>query len=341
MTKKVLIIVIIILCAGLAFLWWDNSSPNQEITGEVDLETESVVAESLEPEEELTLSEPVTLVAVGDIMLSRHVWTKIQNNGGDPRWPFLKTADLLKNADITFANLESPISDLAEPPKEGMSFIAPSRAIDGLKYAGIDIVSLANNHTGNFGNDALLDCQKLLQEQGIAAVGAGKNIEEAHKAVITEVKGNKIAWLAYENIVPDAYAAGVNEPGVAWMNIDRLEKDIASVRDQADYVLVSMHAGTEYVFEPIDSQVNFAHSAIDFGADMVIGHHPHVVQAKEVYNGKQIIYSLGNFVFDQMWSEETRRGEVLKATLDKGEIKDIEFVKVRIYDYNQPRIEEW
>ncbi len=343
--KIILLIIILALVGALVWLWQSNANKEsvEAVTSEEASVSEQINEEAAapNPNEVSGSGEPVTLVAVGDIMLSRHVWTKILDHGGDPRHPFLETAELTKNADIAFANLETPVSDLAAPPAEGMSFIAPVKSIDGLEYAGFDIVSLANNHTENFGDEALLDSIEQLESRGIMAVGAGENIEQAHKPDILEVKGNKIAFLAYEDVVPDAYAAGKSEPGVAWMDIELLEQDIKQIRDEVDYVIISMHSGTEYVFDPIAAQKEFAHAAVDAGADLVIGHHPHVVQDKEIYKDKQIIYSLGNFVFDQMWSEETRRGEVLTATLDNGEVKDIEFTKIRIYDYNQPRIEEW
>lgn len=344
MLKKFLIVISLFLAVGImAVLWYGyNEEP-----GELSAEVEETIDGDVEKKPEETklpepVKEPVSIIAVGDIMMSRHVWTKIIEHGGDPRHPFLQTADFTSQADLTFANVESAVSDMAEPPPEGMSFIVPTKGIDGLEYAGFDIVSLANNHSMNFGREALLDSVEQLESRGIMTAGAGSNLEEAHAPAILEVKGNKIAFLAYQNIGPeDAWVATTSRAGLAWMDTDLLEMDIKQVRDEVDYVIVSMHAGTEYVFDPIPAQVEFAHAAIDAGADLVIGHHPHVVQDKEIYNGKQIIYSLGNFVFDQMWSEETRRGEVLTATLENGEVKDIEFAKIRIYDYNQPQLEQW
>ncbi len=341
--NKLLLIVIVCLIIGIAVVWWWGRSPSpaadildvgQELVA--DNQDQSFKKEPAVP---IVSKEPVTLLAVGDVMLSRHVWTKIKEHGGDPRYPFVETAQFTKSADITFGNVETAVSDLSAPPAEGMSFITPTKAIEGLKYAGFDIVSLANNHSLNFGREALLDSVNQLADQGIKSAGAGENIESAHAPAILEVKGNKIAFLAYQNVGPeDAWAATATKTGLAWMNIPQLQQDIKAIRDQVDYVIVSMHAGTEYVFDPIASQKEFAHAAVDSGADLVIGHHPHVIQDKEIYKDKQIIYSLGNFVFDQMWSEETRLGEVMTATLDNGKIEDINFKTVKIFDYCQPKL---
>ncbi len=340
--NKLLLIIIFVLVAGLGVVWWWGRLPVQpsavdEISSASRTEQTSD-AGNAPLATQVPPKEPVSLVAVGDMMLSRHVWTKIMAHGADPRYPFLETADFTKAADVTFGNVETAVSDMAPPPPEGMSFITPTKAIEGLKYAGFDVVSLANNHSMNFGREALLDSVKQLEAQGIKTAGAGENIEAAHVPARLEVKGNKIAFFAYQNVGPeDAWAATASRTGIAWMNVPQLQQDIKSIRDEVDYVIISMHAGTEYVFDPIPVQKEFAHAAIDAGADLVIGHHPHVIQDKEIYKDKQIIYSLGNFVFDQMWSEETRLGEVMTATLDNGQVKDIKFRTVKIFDYCQPQ----
>jgi len=345
MLKKALFIFALLLSVGIAVVWWygNNAATSPDNSAASSQEQTEVVSNEATPSEPVeSESEAVTLVAVGDVMMSRHVWTKILAHGGDSRHPFRETADFTAAADITFANVESAVSDLAEPPPEGMSFIVPTEGIDGLEYAGFDVVSLANNHSLNFGKQALVDSVEQLESRGILTAGAGDNLESAHAPAILDVKGNSIAFFAYQNVGPqEVWEATPSSAGIAWMDPEMVKLDVSQVRDEVDYVIVSMHAGTEYVFDPIDSQVEFAHAAVDAGADLVIGHHPHVVQDKEIYNGKQIIYSLGNFVFDQMWSEETRRGEVLTATLTDGEVRDINFEKVRIYDYNQPRFEDW
>ncbi len=122
------------------------------------------------------------------------------------------------------------------------------------------------------------------------------------------------------------------------MNIPQLQQDIPSVRDRVDYVIVSMHAGNEYMESRSESQKNFAHAAIDAGAEMVIGHHPHVVQTLEKYHGKYIFYSLGNFVFDQNFSEETNKGLMLKAIIQDKKIIKIEPIEIKINPTFQPEV---
>ncbi|EKD49494.1 MAG: hypothetical protein ACD_63C00125G0012 [uncultured bacterium] len=343
--KKFLIITIIILAIAIAFVWiyWLNfqkESDKGDVGSMVDRALKEKETEKIEENKvEEKKKEPVTLLAVGDLNLSRHVWKKIQDHGGDVTHPFKATAEFTSDADISFANLETQVSDRREVPSEGMVLMADPSVLEGVKYAGFDIVSTANNHTGDFGNDIVTDSVRFLDQAGILHVGSGKNKEEAHKPVIMEVKGNKIAFFAYENVPPDAYAAGPDDPGVAWLDIDIMERDIKRVRDEVDYVIVSMHFGPEYVHEPHEKvQVEPAHAAIDFGANLVIGHHPHVTQTKEEYKDGYIMYSLGNFVFDQMWSEDTRKGEIFKGTLENGKVKDIEFFPIKIYDYNQPQL---
>lgn len=276
----------------------------------------------------------VHLVAVGDMMLSRNVGQKMVERK-DYQYPFRETEDFLQKADFVFGNLESPI--IAGPPvyTPSMVFRADPEVAGTLASAGFNILSLANNHILNQGAKGLAKTIELLQKEEIKTVGAGLNHQAAHQYQIFEKKGIKIAFLAY------AYAgnseATEQEAGVAIMEVEGLKKDLAAAKKEADIVIVSMHCGTEYTREPNPRQVDFAHQAIDLGADLVVGHHPHWFQAVEQYQGKYIIYSLGNFVFDQMWSAETREGMVASIFLDKTGVSGLTFWPVKIFDYSQPR----
>jgi len=183
-----------------------------------------------------------------------------------------------------------------------------------------------------------------LSEAKISYIGAGNNEEEAHRPKVFEIKGIKIAFLAYNDsdVVPLSYEAIKDHPGTAFMKKGKMQEDVKKTKAISDYLIVSMHSGTEYAKAPNQRQINFAHEAIDAGADLVIGHHPHVIQGTEEYKGKYIIYSLGNFVFDQMWSKATREGLVtkIKIKFKEGENPKIEtkFYKVLIEDFSQPRI---
>ncbi|MFH1749967.1 MAG: CapA family protein [bacterium] len=286
--------------------------------------------------EEITREE-ITLLAVGDIMLSRHVGTKIFESG-NMSLPFIYTADILKQADITFGDLESPFFDQGPKVREGMVFKAEPPTINGLLDSGFDILSLANNHFGNKGRAGMEYTYNYLTQNNVQYVGAGRNYKEAHELKVIEKKGIKFGLLAYNNIPPISYQADANTPGLAWMNISEMQKDVNKAKQNCDVLILSMHAGVEYTPNPNTNQIDFARSAIDSGVDIVIGHHPHVVQAYEQYNDGIIIYSLGNFVFDQMWSTETSQGMVLKVVFSGSKPSIFELIPVHIYNYNQPKI---
>jgi len=281
----------------------------------------------------------VTLVAVGDMMLSRAVATRMHRYGYE--YPFASTTDFIRSADIAFGNLETPITPGPEVLPFEMSFRADPESAAALRDAGFDVLSLANNHTPNFGEMGLQDTLRYLDEAGIVHAGAGTDFE-ANQARFIEARGVRFAFLAYndDDVVPASYEATDTRVGTAFMHIERMQHAVQEANSIADIVIVSMHAGDEYEPLPNDSQVAFAHAAIDAGAEMVIGHHPHVVQTMEIYKGKHIFYSLGNFVFDQMWSRETREGLLIKAVFTKDGVKNVTFHPVLIEDYAQPRFME-
>lgn len=276
-----------------------------------------------------------TVLAVGDIMLSRHVYT-ITKNTGNYNYPFLQTYTKLKSADITFANFEAPIYNQGAPVTEGMIFKVEPKMTSGIKLSGFDILSLANNHFGNQGQAGMLYTTKYLRKNNINYCGGGKDDKEAYApAYIT--KNNLIfAFLCYTDPNIDPRIAGPNKPGNAMMYQSKLKEGIATARKNADVVIVSMHSGTEYTPDPNYNQQKFAHLAIKYGADIVIGHHPHVVEAIEMYKGRPILYSLGNFVFDQMWSTETTQGIGVNITFTGSQISKIDIMPLKIRNYAQP-----
>ena len=281
-----------------------------------------------------------TFIAVGDMMLSRTVAKRMRQYGGG--YPFASTSLFIQEADIAFGNLETSITPGPDVQPFEMSFRADPEAARALKDAGFDVLSLANNHTPNFGREGLADTLRYLDQQGIAHVGAGMDSTEAGEPTFITVKGITFAFLAYNDydVVPASYEARLDHAGTALMDIEAMTDAVHAAQQYADIVIVSMHAGNEYEPTPNDSQIAFAHAAIDAGAEMVIGHHPHVVQTAEVYRGKYIFYSLGNFIFDQMWSQETREGLVLKATFTKEGLSSLSYHPVLIEDYAQPRFLE-
>lgn len=311
------------------------------VVGSIDLVKKENSNNELVTENE-NKNQEVSFIAVGDIMLSRNVAKEIKEKE-NTNYPFLKTKELFKNADIVFGNLESPITEGRDIETGEMIFRTDPSMTEAIKDAGFSILSLANNHTPNFGGEGLIDTFNYLNRYDIKYVGAGKNTEETNKPVYINSKGFKFAFLAYTepSIVSVSYEVSENYPGTVFMNLDNLVKNIEEAKNNADFVIVSMHSGDEYVDYPNKYQKKFAHTAIDSGADLVIGHHPHVVQPMEKYNGKYIFYSLGNFIFDQTFSEETQRGLVIKFIFNKDGIDKLLFLPTLIDGFSQPEFLGW
>ena len=274
-------------------------------------------------------SRKTTLVVTGDIIPARTTNSRMVSMG-DFSWPFRATADYLHTGDIEFINLEAPLFSSCKPTTAGMSFCGDPRFIDGLAYAGATVANLSNNHLTNFGPQGTDSTVKLLSDRGIQPCGIGL---VAH----VTVKGVRFAFL------------GFNGVGVA-VNRAELKREIDLARPTADVVVVQFHWGEEYVLTPKstgnsiapDNPRDIGHLAIDDGADLVIGNHPHAVQGVEIYNGHLITYAHGNFVFDQMWTpdagqEDPRNGVVGKYTFVDGKLAAVEYRPTRIYDYGQPR----
>ena len=262
-----------------------------------------------------------TLLFVGDVMLSRGVGERMRSEN-DWTFPFQQIADTLASADLTFGNLECPVSDQGRNRHHLYSFRADPKVIEGLNRAGFDVMSLANNHAYDWGAPALLDTQQRLRDAGILPVGAGANDLEAHYPVLIDCGGARLAFLAYVNIEPKEATAAPDKPGVAWLDPDRVMADIRFARPLADLVIVALHWGVEYATQPQREQVELARQMIDSGADLVVGGHPHVVQPLEQYHDRWIAYSLGNFVFDQK-APGTHRGLMLKVKITGKQISEV------------------
>ena len=272
----------------------------------------------------------ITLLFVGDIMLDRAVRTKVENiAGGDFGFPFLKIADTLKGADITAGNLEGPVSGKGENVGSIYSFRMPPEALRGLTSAGFDVLFLANNHIGDWGKEALEDTVLNLENAGIASVGAGHTSAEAYAPKIAEINGIKIAFLAFSDFFVS---------GAALAEETAVTDAILGAKATADVIVVAYHFGEEYVTEPNERQKMLTRLAVDAGADLIVGSHPHVIQPLEIYNGKYIAYSLGNFVFDQNFSEETTTGGLLEVVLKGKNIASVSLYKVKLNGDFQPEV---
>lgn len=237
-------------------------------------------------------------------MLGRSIADGINSNG--PLWPFEGILEVLGGADIAFVNLESPLTEQGEPANKDFVFSGPKAAARGLVDAGIGIVTLANNHALDYGLSGLRDTWDVLSAAGLPQTGSGENEAAARSPVVLERNGLRIAFLGYVNTPADSVSGFVVEdtkatadrPGVAWLSPQVIAEDVAKAKGQADLVVVAFQAGVEYTETPVALQVESAHAAIDAGASVVFGHHPHVLQGIETYKGGVIIYSLGNLVFD-------------------------------------------
>ena len=276
----------------------------------------------------------VRLVFAGDVMLADGPG-KVIERGGDPFAPF---AEILRDADYTIANLECVIATRGQAVKKPWTFRAHPRTLEVLKKH-IDAVSLANNHTGDFGHEAFLEQIQLLGTAQLPAFGGGHNRAEAHRPLIVDLKGLRIALLGYNEFKPRSFEAGDSTPGVAWSVDERVLADIASARKEqhADLVIPFMHWGHEYEPAPDDRQRQLAHKMIDAGADVVVGAHPHCTQGTEIFRNKLIVYSLGNFVFDGFKEPEAKRGWVLRLTLDRQGLTHWDTVVADIDEDGVPR----
>jgi Bacterial capsule synthesis protein PGA_cap len=255
--------------------------------------------------------------------------TKRTGNGGAMR-------DLLKGADLAIANFENPAPNSFRYHTSGTVFSADPKLIKGLANAGIDWVSLANNHIGDAGRNGIVQTIANLADYGIKSGGAGKDARTARRPTILDAGGTKVGIIGYDTIAP-GYRAGTDKPGSASFTEKNVISDVKKARDAgAQVVIVFPHWGTEYDPTPFAGQQNLAHAAIEAGADMVIGNHAHWAGAVEVYEGKPIWYALGNFVFDQTWSEPTMEGMTLELTFDGGTLVQARMRPHIILDKSQP-----
>ena len=278
-----------------------------------------------------------TLLFAGDVMLSRGVGARMAAKA-DWELPFHEIAPALREADLRFCNLECPVSDRGENQQHLYSFRADPRVLAGLRSAGFEVVSQANNHSYDWGAAALKDTLSRLRAAGIRPVGAGENALAAHYPVLVDRGDLRLAFLAYVNVDPKEATAGVDRAGVAWLEPAQALADIRFAKTLADLVIVCPHWGTEYAAQPDREQVKLAHQMVTEGADLIVGSHPHVVQPLECFQGRWIAYSLGNFVFDQK-NAATHQGLLLKVTVRQRKIAAVAPLAIRINSSFQPALD--
>jgi poly-gamma-glutamate capsule biosynthesis protein CapA/YwtB (metallophosphatase superfamily) len=298
-------------------------------------------APSAQPVPEVT-----TLAAVGDIMLGRGVGDRHRSDPGAPLKPLAKR---LAAAEITVGNFESTLSAAGAPRQGGDSFAASPRVASGLRAAGFDLMSLANNHVGDFGDRALQQTLSRFASAGIKTVGAGRNLAAARRPVIVERDGVRIGFLAIDSI-GETPAATRTKPGTNRLNMPprtgplnrsqlrRISSDVRALNNQVDVAVVITHWGTQYTHRPEPSQRQAARALADAGADLVLGGHPHWVQGFEMVRSAVVVHSLGNFVFDMDFQTKTREGIFLEIVLWGGAVKAVEPVPYLIDGAFTPRL---
>jgi poly-gamma-glutamate synthesis protein (capsule biosynthesis protein) len=284
------------------------------------------------------LCEPVTLHAVGDIMLAGSGERIYRQQGY--AYPFAAVTERLHQADIVIGNLEAPLAAHGEEfTGKKFRFKVDPAALAAIKDSGFTHLALANNHILDFGPQGLAQTIKSLDAAGIAHFGAGADLSAARKVWISEVRGVKIAFLSYSLVYPEEFFAGRGRAGTAPGHRPYYSEDIRQARNQADYVIVSFHWGEEGATQPKPYQQSTARKAIDAGADLVLGHHPHVLQGIEYYGKGVIFYSLGNFTFGSM-SKSSASSMIARITLDDG-IKSVEIIPLDVLNSRvrfQPKI---
>lgn len=286
----------------------------------------------------------ITLAAVGDVCLA-----SLPDNILD------KVITILKEHDLRFANLEGPVSDRGEPWPHKYTFRADARHMATVKKAGFDVVTFANNHCLDYGEEAFLQTLELLDKNGIKHVGAGKDLISAQKPVILEKKGCSIAFLGYASFYHPGYQATDVKPGIAPVRVEPLypsphvnEEDLggllASIKEmktQADVVVAAIHWGMSMGRTLTVDQKYVGHQMIDAGADIVLGSHPHILQGIELYNGKVIIYSFGNFIFGvwpTIFNMLTKETMILTCIIEDNEIRGVFLRPVLISKLNEPEV---
>lgn len=285
-------------------------------------------------------SQHVTLMAVGDIMLGRSIADLILNEGYQA--PFAFTADTLSSADVTIGNLECPISNRGKAAQKNYVFRAPLAAAKSLSYAGFDILSLSNNHILDYGQEGLTDTITALESENIPVVGAGLDANQAYAPQFIEHNGLKLAFLSYVDVPTTdfdylSWEAGDERPGIAWAHADRVQEGVQFAKKDADIVIVLLHNGYEFWQKVSEAQQEIAKLAIDSGASLVIGSHPHVLQRIEAYKNGLIAYSMGNFVFDNFLFPPNYSA-ILSVELSPEGVESYELIQVVVQLNGVPQI---
>jgi poly-gamma-glutamate capsule biosynthesis protein CapA/YwtB (metallophosphatase superfamily) len=246
-------------------------------------------------------------------MMSSWIIDVVHEKGVD--FPFDSTRQFIQTADVAIANLEAPLTVEGERfADKKYTFKVPPHFVAGIASAGFNVVTMANNHIVDFGCEGILNSFAALEDAGIHHCGAGRNIEEACAPTIIDVNGIKVAFLGFSMTYPDEFWANRTRCGTCYPTEQLLYERVSEAERLADLTIVSFHWGAEKYNSPRAYQTSYGHLAIDCGADLVLGHHPHVLQGVELYKGKLIAYSLGNYIFAS-YSNSASTSMVLRAKI--------------------------
>ncbi|MEX2236297.1 MAG: CapA family protein [Dehalococcoidia bacterium] len=286
------------------------------------------------------------MLATGDVIFGRCTWTRTEATGTNNA-AFVDIADFLRAADFTMGNMDNTLSDSITPQGCGshtVNFVSPTRYVEGLTFAGYDLITQGSNHVRDFGPQYVIETIQALESHGVAHAGAGANVAEAQAATIYEVGGFKLAVVSGVNIdVADnsGYWATADSAGSAPIDEASIAASIAAVRDQVDFVIFAPQWGTEYVAHPSDKQIALKEAALNAGADIIVGNHPHVPQAAVVNDPRGFVaWALGNFVYDQNWCYWTERSNILEVVFGGGKVLSVRFVPVKVEEMYRPRVAE-
>ncbi len=281
-------------------------------------------------------SSKITINFAGDVTFANHFEYYVGN-----RWnyPFKKFPEFAK-ADLSVVNLENPLTLRGIPAEKQFNFRARPEYTKVLKAGGVDIVNLANNHIYDYSQQGLFDTIHFLEQAGIRHIGAGRDRDSAREPVLVRIKGVRIAFLGYYGLRPHSgsHPATADSAGTALRYLPYIKEDIHAIRDSADVVVINFHWGIEKEHKPEDDQIYFAHKTIQYGADLIVGHHPHVLQGIEKYRDGLIVYSLGNFIFGGN-SRKHEKTAILQIQIDSSSKRIIthQMLPVQV-DYWQPRL---
>jgi len=284
-------------------------------------------------------SRPLRVVAVGDIMLDGTARPVLTQHGYD--YAFAAVRHFFSGAALAIGNLEGPLTTRGVPEQDKTYVFRspPKKVAAALKANGINVVSLANNHTLDYGAEGLADTIDALDAEGIAHVGAGSDLAGARKAAFFRIGDQRIAVLGYSVTLPEHFYAATRRPGTAFAHEAHVRADVARARREADIVLVAFHWGQEGKTQLREYQVQLGHAAIDSGAAAVLGHHPHILQAVERYRDGVILYSLGNFTFGS-YSKQARDSAVAELIFEGGRLTGLRMHPINVNNFEvefQPR----